>query len=39
MTAQLNEIEKRLKKFKMISEALEEKKNEPEFKSIFNQVN
>lgn len=38
MSAQLNEIEKRLKKFKMIAEALEEKKTEPDFKKIYNQV-
>lgn len=35
---QLNLIETHIKKFKMIHEALEEQKDEPEFRDIYNQV-
>lgn len=34
----INNIEKLLKKFKMINEALEDRQNEPEFKDIFREV-
>lgn len=36
--AQLNSIEKQLKKFELINEALHEKKDEPEFKDIYKDV-
>lgn len=36
--AQLNSIEKQLKKFELINEALHEKKDEPEFKEIYRDV-